>query len=201
MVFCDSRTAAVRRVLKAKFAAASTVGPTSAGASARNTLASIASSTFGVARPIGTCHGMNSPHSPRIDTMASSGTRHTAGSDSAFMQLPTPLDCMSKTPLRPPAHAPHNSPTPSSSVVSVTVSMSFAASHRAISGVCPASGTCATSVTRRARRTSKISRCQSMAPWVMAEFSRKEGRGRKTAHPGTTRRRPPARPAARRIVL
>ena len=50
------------------------------------------------------------------------------------MQLPTPLDCMSRTPLRPPAQAPHTMPTPSSSVVRVTQSTSALASHIRMSG-------------------------------------------------------------------
>ena len=45
--------------------------------------------------------------------------RQMLGKASALTVLPTPLDCISNTPLRPPAQAPDNNPTPSCSVVNV----------------------------------------------------------------------------------
>ena len=57
------------------------------------------------------------------------------------MQFPTPLDCISNALFLPPAYAPHDKPTPSCSVVSVTTSISLSFSQRFIRGVCPASGT------------------------------------------------------------
>ncbi|MEY9464310.1 hypothetical protein ABH973_004723 [Bradyrhizobium ottawaense] len=58
-----------------------------------------------------------------------------------LMQLPTPLDCISKTPRCPPAQAPARSATPSSSVVSGMPRMVDEASTRWISLEWPASGT------------------------------------------------------------
>jgi hypothetical protein len=58
-----------------------------------------------------------------------------------FTQLPTPLDCISSTPRWPPAQAPANSATPSSSVVNGTARIEDAPSTRSISCECPASGT------------------------------------------------------------
>lgn len=52
----------------------------------------LAASTAGVLDPIGTCQGLNSPHSPRIVTMVTNGIWQTWGSDNMLMQLPTPLD-------------------------------------------------------------------------------------------------------------
>ena len=63
------------------------------------------STTVCVARLIGTCHGLNSPHSPRIVTSATKGVRHCATSENMLTQLPTPLDCISITPRWPPSHA------------------------------------------------------------------------------------------------
>ena len=51
----------------------------------------------GVAWPMGTCHGLNSPHSPRMVTRARSGKRQVAIRESMLMQLPTPLDCIRST--------------------------------------------------------------------------------------------------------
>ena len=68
--------------------------------------------------PIGTCHGLNSPHSPRIVTRVKNGIRQLIGSDSMLMQLPTPEDCISSTARCPPSQAPAARAMPSSSVVS-----------------------------------------------------------------------------------
>ena len=78
------------------------------------------SNTPCVLDPIGTCHGLNSPHSPRIVTSVRNGKRKIWVSENMLMQLPTPLDCINSTPRWPPAQAPANSATPSSSVVSGT---------------------------------------------------------------------------------
>jgi hypothetical protein len=53
---------------------------------------SIAETTGRVACAIGSCHGLNSPHSPRMVTSMSSGIRHSCTIRSMSMQLPTPLD-------------------------------------------------------------------------------------------------------------
>ena len=97
--------------------------------------------------PVGTCHGFSSPHSPRIVISSSSGPARMRGSASRLQQLPTPLDCISTTLRAPPSHAPAASAMPSSSVVSVTTDMASSAWQRRISAVCPASGTCETTVT------------------------------------------------------
>ena len=91
--------------------------------------------------PIGTCHGLNSAHSPRIVTSMTSGKRQVFVSDSMLMQLPTPLDCISSAPRWPPSQAPASSATPSSSVVSGTARISGSSWHSSISRACPASGT------------------------------------------------------------
>src|SRR3546814_8043578 len=59
-----------------------------------------------VACPIGFCHGLNSAQSPRIVTSISSGKRVIAWSARVLMQLPTPLDCISRAPRSPPSQAP-----------------------------------------------------------------------------------------------
>jgi hypothetical protein len=99
------------------------------------------SNTAWVLDPIGTCHGLNSPHSPRIVTSVRNGSRKIWVSENILMQLPTPLDCISSTPRWPPAQAPANSATPSSSVVSGTARIEGAPSTRLINCECPASGT------------------------------------------------------------
>jgi hypothetical protein len=58
-----------------------------------------------------------------------------------LMQLPTPLDCISKTPRCPPAQAPASSATPSSSVVRGMPRIVDEVSTRLISFAWPASGT------------------------------------------------------------
>ena len=50
-----------------------------------------AASAAGALWPIGSCHGLNSPHSPRIVTSIRSGRRQVWFSASMLMQLPTPL--------------------------------------------------------------------------------------------------------------
>ena len=86
-------------------AAAVIVSRTSSEWLARYTVTPIASNTSGVAFPIGTCQGTNSPHSPRIETMVTKGTRHTFGIANALIVLPTPLLCISMTPRCPPSSA------------------------------------------------------------------------------------------------
>ena len=94
-----------------------------------------------VVEPMGICHWLTSPHSPRIATMVRNGILQMRMSDSMFRQLPTPLDCISSTQRCPPAQAPATSATPSSSVVSGMPRMVSEASTRWISLECPASGT------------------------------------------------------------
>src|SRR5205823_8279463 len=62
---CDSRTATGTALSKASAAEAATISAASSGRLARRTCTPAAVSTVGVAVPIGTCHGLNSPHSPR----------------------------------------------------------------------------------------------------------------------------------------
>ena len=114
-------------------AAALTVSTRSSAVSARSTLRPIASSAGCVARLIGTCQGLNSAHSPRMVTSISSGKRPIAGSDSMLMQLPTPLDCISRTERCPPSQAPAAMAMPSSSVVSTLVVTSRSAENRRMS--------------------------------------------------------------------
>src|SRR6185295_7420364 len=93
--FCDSSTAAARSSPNASCSAFCTAGTTPSGVS---TLATCVSQSFNVGstiEPIGTCHGLNSSHSPRIVTSISIGKRQARISDSMFTQLPTPLDCIS----------------------------------------------------------------------------------------------------------
>ena len=94
---CENSTATGTQLPKASAAAAPTVSATSSARSARRTCTPAAASTVGVAVPIGTCHGLNSPHSPRIVTSVRNGMRQFTGSDSMLMQLPTPEDCISST--------------------------------------------------------------------------------------------------------
>ena len=47
------------------------------------------------ARPIGTCQGLNSPHSPRMVTIVKNGNRQLLTRLNILTQLPTPLDCIS----------------------------------------------------------------------------------------------------------
>ena len=108
------------------------------------TITPMASSEGRVPCPIGICHGLNSPQSPRMVTIINSGMWQITGSDSMLMQLPTPLDCSSRTPRSPPSHAPASIATPSSSVVSVTTRVSGSASKERIRRLWPASGTIAT---------------------------------------------------------
>jgi hypothetical protein len=91
--------------------------------------------------PIGTCHGLNSSHSPRMVMKVTIGRRQLRISDSMLTQLPTPLDCISSAARWPPSQAPAASATPSSSVVSDTSRMPASARQRAISRAWPASGT------------------------------------------------------------
>src|SRR4051794_18662613 len=122
-------------------AAAPTTSATSAGASARITWTPAIRSASGVAVPIGTCQGLNSPHSPRIVTRVRNGKRPRRISDSMLTQLPTPLDCIRSTLRSPPSQAPAQSATPSSSVISTTGLIAGAAWTRSISRVYPALGT------------------------------------------------------------
>src|SRR4051812_47646884 len=138
---CDRSTAVAVSASKAMMAAAPTTSATSAGASARITWTPAIRSASGVAVPIGTCHGLNSPHSPRIVTRVRNGKRPSRINDSMLTQLPTPLDCIRSALRSPPSQAPAHSATPSSSVVSTTGVIDGAAWTRSISRVCPASGT------------------------------------------------------------
>src|SRR5205823_10373319 len=67
------------------------------------------SNTRAVLDPIGTCQGLNSPHSPRIVTRVRKGKRKIWVSENMLTQLPTPLDCISSSPRWPPAQAPARS--------------------------------------------------------------------------------------------
>ena len=77
---CESSTATARSLSKRqRAAAATTVGrPASARRrpAARRSAAEL--STGCASPPIGTCHGLNSPHSPRIVTSVSNGKRQFA---------------------------------------------------------------------------------------------------------------------------
>src|SRR5262249_17829854 len=87
------RTATGFQGLKARFAAPCTVEATRSGSSTLLTITPMASSEGRVPCPIGICHGLNSPQSPRMVTIINSGMWQMTGSDSMLMQLPTPLDC------------------------------------------------------------------------------------------------------------
>ncbi len=117
------------------------MGAASAAPSTRSTVTPMAASTAGVAAPMATCHGLNSAHSPRIVTTASSGKRQLAIRDSMLTQLPTPLDCISRTARCPPSQAPAAMATPSSSVVSTVAATAGSARSSSISRDSPASGT------------------------------------------------------------
>ncbi len=121
--------------------AADTVGSTSSAFSIRMQTIPMASSTSCVAWPIGICQGFPSPKSPRMLISSSIGNLPLFTSERKFTQLPTPLDCISSTPLAPPRLAPAMTPTPSSSVVSGMDLTAGSASDRSISTLCPASGT------------------------------------------------------------
>src|SRR5579883_342334 len=136
-----SSTATGTWLSKASAAAATTVSAASSAWSARRTCTPAAFSTSGVAAPIGTCHGLNSPHSPRMVTRVRNGIRQFTGMDSILIVLPTPEDCMSKAARWPPSQAPAASATPSSSVVSTTACIAGSAWAAAISAAWPASGT------------------------------------------------------------
>jgi hypothetical protein len=71
--------------------------------------------------PIGTCQGLNSSNSPRLVTSTTQGKPQLPSSENILMQLPTPLDCISKAARWPPSEAPATRPTPSSSVVRTNV--------------------------------------------------------------------------------
>src|SRR3954467_8086486 len=90
---CPIRTATGFQVLKARCAAPCTAEATRSGSSTLLTITPIASSEGRVPCPIGICHGLNSPQSPRMVTIINSGMWQITGSDSMLMQLPTPLDC------------------------------------------------------------------------------------------------------------
>ena len=122
-------------------AAAATTGFTSSGWFARITIRSMALSTVSVAIPIGTCQGLNSPHSPRIVMRVRNGNRQVLTSESMLMQLPTPLDCMRRTPLSPPSQAPARIAMPSSSVVSGIAVNAGSAWALRIRSMWPLSGT------------------------------------------------------------
>src|ERR1700728_827562 len=47
--------------------------------------------------PIGTCHGLNSPNSPRMVTKTTQPKPQLRKSENILMQLPTPLDCIRGT--------------------------------------------------------------------------------------------------------
>jgi hypothetical protein len=81
-----------------------TTPSTSAGMFARRTWISMRPNTSGVVEPIGGCQALTSPHSPRIATMVRNGIRQIRMSDSILTQLPTPLDCISRTERSPPIH-------------------------------------------------------------------------------------------------
>src|SRR6185437_7292568 len=138
---CDSSTATMRPSPNVCCKARSAVAETSSGLRTRCTCASHSLSTGSTIEPIGTCHGLNSSHSPRIVTSISIGKRQVRISESMLTQLPTPLDCINSTERSPPSHAPAASATPSSSVVNATSRMSGSARQRSISREWPASGT------------------------------------------------------------
>src|SRR5262249_2557438 len=89
--FCVNSTATARRALNTMVSAAETLDSASAGCSARRHFTPMASSTGTVACPIGNCHGLPSPKSPRMLTSVRNGNRPPLMSESMLMQLPTPL--------------------------------------------------------------------------------------------------------------
>ena len=93
--------------------------------------------------------------------------------------------------MRPPAQAPQSNPTPSSSVVRVTTSISLAASHFSMSGVWPAVGHMATSVTPCARAARRI--CPDASRWGRSSSCAALSEGRRSSGRRKTRRSAPAR--------
>src|SRR6187551_2335856 len=83
---CPSSTATGFQLLKARCAAPCTVEATRSGSSTLFTITPIASSEGRVPCPIGICHGLNSPQSPRMVTIINSGMWQITGSDSMLMQ-------------------------------------------------------------------------------------------------------------------
>src|SRR5215208_632500 len=83
---CERSTAVAVSASNVMMAAAPTTSATSAGASARITWTPAIRSASGVAVPIGTCQGLNSPHSPRIVTRVRNGKRPRRISDSMLTQ-------------------------------------------------------------------------------------------------------------------
>src|SRR5688572_30875790 len=74
---CATSTASAPCAWKEMRSAACTCAATVCGSPAWRTATPIVSSTRAVAWPIGTCQGLNSPVSPRMVTIISSGKRHT----------------------------------------------------------------------------------------------------------------------------
>ena len=92
----------------------------------------MASNSFPVACPIGTCQGLPSPNSPRMPTTARNGKRQFFNSEKVLMQLPTPLLCISSAARSPPSQAPAAMPMPSSSVASGIERISLSSVHISI---------------------------------------------------------------------
>ena len=92
----------------------------------------MASNSFPVACPIGTCQGLPSPNSPRMPTTVRKGKRQFFNSEKALMQLPTPLLCISSAARSPPSQAPAAMPMPSSSVARGMERMSLSSVHISI---------------------------------------------------------------------
>ena len=61
--------------------------------------------------------------------------------ENVLMQLPTPLDCISRAARSPPNAAPSTSPGPSASEVNTTSVISLSCWQRSIRRACPVSGT------------------------------------------------------------
>src|SRR5262249_1567752 len=89
--FCGNSTGTARGAWNTIVSGAVTVARASAGSSARRHFTPIASSTGTVAWPIGYCHGLPSPKSPRMLTSMRNGKRPPLISESMLTQLPTPL--------------------------------------------------------------------------------------------------------------
>ena len=94
-----------------------------------------------MACPIGTCHELNSPNSPRIVINVTKGKLQFDNIESILIQFPTPLLCIKRTDFLPPSHAPLEKAIPSSSVVKTIGFIKLSFSESDINFACPASGT------------------------------------------------------------
>lgn len=127
---CESSTATATLLSNARPIAARTSLAASSARSARSTWTAIARTMAGVSEPVGTCHKLKSPHSPRMMTRERNGTRQLAITDSALAQFPAPEDCIRRAACWSPRQAPAASAISSSSVVSTIARIAASASAR-----------------------------------------------------------------------